>query len=469
MYGNVVVGDARASASSRRSRRPSSARGVEARHRARRGGAARADAAVQGLLRVSRRTPPTSSAARSGRCSTPGRASGPSPTGASTGSRTSGAPRSTSSRWCSATWARRSGSGVAFSRDELTGAPQPSGDFLANAQGEDVVSGVRTPRDISELRDWLPEVHAQLLEILTLLERHYGDMQDTEFTVQEGRLLHAADAQREAPRAGRGALRGRRRRRGPARPRARDRDDRSRGARRAAASDLRPRRRLRGDRARRRRLAGRGQGRDRADRRGGRARRRGRTRGDPRAGLHRGRRRRRLPCRARDPHERGRQGQPCGARRARHGPPGGDRRRRRAGRRSPRGSCGSAAASCAPASGSRSTAATARSPPTTCRSSSPRSPSTCRPCSSWCDELRTLGVRANADTPEDARRAIELGAEGIGLCRTEHMFLGERQPLMADVIMAGDEHERGRARSTACVRFRKPTSSRSCRRSTAGR
>ena len=56
----------------------------------------------------------------------------------------------------------------------------------------------------------------------------------------------------------------------------------------------------------------------------------------------------------------------------------------------------------------------------------------------WCDELRTLGVRANADTPEDARRAIELGAEGIGLCRTEHMFLGERQPLMAAVIMAPD-------------------------------
>ena len=50
-----------------------------------------------------------------------------------------------------------SGSGVAFSRDEVTGAPEPSGDFLPNAQGEDVVSGVRTPRDIAELRDWLPD------------------------------------------------------------------------------------------------------------------------------------------------------------------------------------------------------------------------------------------------------------------------------------------------------------------------
>src|SRR5205085_5309846 len=81
-----------------------------------------------------------------------------------------------------------SGSGVAFSRDEVTGAPEPSGDFLPDAQGEDVVSGVRTPRDISELRDWLTEVHEQLMEILRELERHYRDMQDTEFTVEEGRL-----------------------------------------------------------------------------------------------------------------------------------------------------------------------------------------------------------------------------------------------------------------------------------------
>jgi pyruvate,orthophosphate dikinase len=58
----------------------------------------------------------------------------------------------------------------------------------------------------------------------------------------------------------------------------------------------------------------------------------------------------------------------------------------------------------------------------------------------WCDELRTLGVRANADTPEDARRARGFGAEGIGLCRTEHMFMAaERQPTMQKMIMADDE------------------------------
>src|SRR5919198_1289234 len=63
-----------------------------------------------------------------------------------------------------------SGSGVAFSRDEVTGAPEPSGDFLPNAQGEDVVSGVRTPRDISELAELMPEAHAELMEILRTLE-----------------------------------------------------------------------------------------------------------------------------------------------------------------------------------------------------------------------------------------------------------------------------------------------------------
>ena len=72
-------------------------------------------------------------------------------TAASTASPTTGAPRSTSSRWCSATRATRRAPGVAFRRDEVTGAPEPSGDFLVNAQGEDVVSGVRNTRDIAEL------------------------------------------------------------------------------------------------------------------------------------------------------------------------------------------------------------------------------------------------------------------------------------------------------------------------------
>src|SRR3712207_5142398 len=58
----------------------------------------------------------------------------------------------------------------------------------------------------------------------------------------------------------------------------------------------------------------------------------------------------------------------------------------------------------------------------------------------WADEVRTLGVRTNADTPEEARRARELGAEGIGLCRTEHMFMeGERLKIMREMILSEDE------------------------------
>jgi pyruvate,orthophosphate dikinase len=99
-------------------------------------------------------------------------------------------------------------SGVAFSRNEVTGDPYPSGDFLVDAQGEDVVSGVRTPRDLAELADWDPAAHGQLVDILRLLERHYSDMQDTEFTVEEGRLymLQTRAAKRPAQAAVRFAV-----------------------------------------------------------------------------------------------------------------------------------------------------------------------------------------------------------------------------------------------------------------------
>ena len=101
-----------------------------------------------------------------------------------------------------------SGSGVAFSRDEVTGAPEPSGDFLVNAQGEDVVSGVRNTLDIAELEDVMPEAHAELMEILRTLEAHYKDMQDTEFTIEEGRLymLQTRNAKRPAQAAVRFAV-----------------------------------------------------------------------------------------------------------------------------------------------------------------------------------------------------------------------------------------------------------------------
>ncbi len=95
---------------------------------------------------------------------------------------------------------KTSATGVAFSRDEVTGAPEPSGDFLVDAQGEDVVSGVRNTREIAELAEVMPEAHAELMRVLRRLEAHYGDMQDTEFTIEEGRLflLQTRNAKRPA-------------------------------------------------------------------------------------------------------------------------------------------------------------------------------------------------------------------------------------------------------------------------------
>jgi pyruvate,orthophosphate dikinase len=90
----------------------------------------------------------------------------------------------------------------------VTGAPEPSGDFLVNAQGEDVVSGVRTPRDISELADVMPEAYEQLMEIMRTLEAEYKDMQDVEFTVEDGQLymLQTRNAKRPAQAAVRFAV-----------------------------------------------------------------------------------------------------------------------------------------------------------------------------------------------------------------------------------------------------------------------
>ena len=335
----------------------------------------------------------------------------------------------------------RSGSGVAFSRDELTGAPEPSGDFLPNAQGEDVVSGVRTPKDLAELRAWMPEAHDELLVILRTLERHYGDMQDTEFTVQEGRLymLQTRDAKRPAQAAVRFAV-----------------DAVAEGLldREAALLTIDP-----GsldallhptfDPSAEMRILARGvaaspgaakgeivlsahaaiaaadEGRDvilvRAF-----------TEADDVAGFHaakgiltsEGGKASHAALVARG------MGRPAvtGAATVVVDEARGEVRVGelvlRAGER-------------IAIDGTHGTITTDDVPLV-----EPEMSEQLLTVLGWCDELRTLGVRANADTATDARRAIELGAEGIGLCRTEHMFLGERQPLMAAVIMAADEHQR---------------------------
>ena len=81
-----------------------------------------------------------------------------------------------------------SGTGVAFTRDPNTGDDEFYGDYLINAQGEDVVAGIRTPEPISRLKDEMPKVYEQLLQIRKKLESHYKEMQDIEFTVESGTL-----------------------------------------------------------------------------------------------------------------------------------------------------------------------------------------------------------------------------------------------------------------------------------------
>ncbi|NBX12828.1 MAG: pyruvate, phosphate dikinase [Acidimicrobiia bacterium] len=82
----------------------------------------------------------------------------------------------------------QSGTGVGFTRNAATGENKPYGDYLINAQGEDVVAGIRNTEDLDALKRQFPKVHAQLLEIFARLERHYKDMCDTEFTIEDGKL-----------------------------------------------------------------------------------------------------------------------------------------------------------------------------------------------------------------------------------------------------------------------------------------
>jgi pyruvate, orthophosphate dikinase len=334
-----------------------------------------------------------------------------------------------------------SGSGVAFSRDELTGAPEPSGDFLANAQGEDVVSGVRTPRDIAELRDWLPDVHAQLLEILATLERHYGDMQDTEFTVQEGRLymLQTRNAKRPAQAAVRFAV-----------------DAVAEGLldREQAIATIDPATLdallhptfdpgvefeviARGVAA----SPGAAKGEivlsaEEAVRAGEQGREvilvRAFTEADDVAGFH--------AARGILTSEGGKASHAALVARGMGRPAvtgAGDVEIDIAAGTVRIGSRELATGDRIAIDGSHGTITTDDVPLV-----EPKVSEHLQTVLGWCDQLRTLGVRANADTPADARKAIELGAEGIGLCRTEHMFLGERQPLMAAVIMAREEGAR---------------------------
>jgi len=340
---------------------------------------------------------------------------------------------------------RRSGSGVAFSRDEVTGAPEPSGDFLIDAQGEDVVSGVRSPRDLAELEGLMPEVHQTLMGILSTLERHYRDMQDTEFTIEEGRLymLQTRSAKRPAQAAVRFAVdavqegllseaeavvtidaetldallhptfdptaeyqvltRGVNASPGAAK-----------GAVVFTAADA---------------VAAAAENRDVILVRPF-------TEADDVAGFH--------AARGILTSEGGKashaalvargMGRPCvcgaadlevdvGAREVRVG----DTVIREGETIAIDGSTGAVTVEDVPLVEAQMDERFER-------------------VLGWCDGLRRLDVRANVDTPEDARRAREFGAQGIGLCRTEHMFMAaDRVPKMRTMILADTREDRRRA------------------------
>ena len=82
-----------------------------------------------------------------------------------------------------------SGTGVAFTRDPATGENKLLGEYLINAQGEDVVAGIRTPQKIATLENIMPDIYKQFVETADKLEKHYRDMQDIEFTIEKGKLF----------------------------------------------------------------------------------------------------------------------------------------------------------------------------------------------------------------------------------------------------------------------------------------
>jgi pyruvate,orthophosphate dikinase len=337
-----------------------------------------------------------------------------------------------------------SGTGVGFTRDPRTGERRFYAEFLANAQGEDVVAGIRTPEHIDELQRRMPAIYDELLAIADRLERHYKDMQDLEFTIQDGTLylLQTRAGKRSAAAAVRVAV-----------------DlvhetviDQHTALLRVNPRDLAklfvplldPRDRdaaIAGGRLLARGLAAAPGGAvgqvvfdaDRAVEWAKDGRQvilvRPETSPEDVAGMYaaqgivtaRGGRTSHAAVVAVG------MGKPCivGAsdivvREERRVFEAGGRTLREGDVVSIDGETGQVILDAV-------------------RLVEPEVTGAAREFLAWADRYRTLGVRANADTPEDARKAREFGAEGIGLVRTEHMFFAaERIPIVREMIMAGD-------------------------------
>ena len=337
-----------------------------------------------------------------------------------------------------------SGTGVCFTRDPNTGADEPYGDYLPRAQGEDVVAGIRNTLGLDELADLHPAAHARLIEVMGDLERHYADMCDIEFTIEKGELyvLQTRAGKRTARAAVRLAVgmveeglidrREALRRVDPVileqihRPRIDENSDASPVAQGVAASPGAASGRAVFDADRAVALAQEGQEVLLI---------RPETTPDDIHGMaaavgiltSQGGKTSHAAVVARG------MGKPAvtgaaalvvdaSARRALAG----DVDISEGDIVTIDGTSGSIYV------GEVATVAPSEVPELTTLLT-------------WADEVRTIGVRTNADTPEDALRARSLGAEGIGLARTEHMFLGERLDIVQRIILSDEDDERSAA------------------------
>ena len=333
-----------------------------------------------------------------------------------------------------------SGTGVAFTRDPATGENRPYGDFLRNAQGEDVVAGIRDVEKLDAMADHFPECHAQLLDAMRTLERHYRDMCDIEFTIEQGRLflLQTRVGKRTAAAALHMAV---------------DMVDEGLVDKREAVRRIEP--------AQLDQLL--------------------HPQFDPSAeydaltkGLNAspGAAVGKVVCTADDAETAAARGEQVILVRPETSPDDLHGMIAAEGILTSRGGLVSHAAVVARGMGKPAVCGASALEidvdrkefsvdGTTVREGDVISingttgdvvvgavpvvtPEPTGPFATileWADEFRRLGVRTNADLPEDARKAREFGAEGIGLCRTEHMFLGDRLPLVQRFILADTEKD----------------------------
>jgi pyruvate,orthophosphate dikinase len=338
-----------------------------------------------------------------------------------------------------------SGTGVAFTRDPSTGEQGVYGEFLPDAQGEDVVAGIRTPEALERMSERLPEAYADLLDTMRRLEEHFRDLQDIEFTVEDGRLylLQTRSAQRTAAAALRSAV---------------DMVDDGLISREEAVARIDP---AQLDQLLHPMI-------------------------DPKAeyevsarGLNAspGAASGEIVLDADTAEERGRAGDRVILVRWETTPDDIHGMIHAQGILTAHGGMTSHAAVVARGMGkpciagcdelkvdTRAKKATigerelSEGEVITIDGGSgevivgevplvpPQINEDFATILGWADDLRRLKVRANADTPEDAAKAREFGAQGIGLCRTEHMFMAEeRLPLVREMIMASEEDERREA------------------------